>query len=61
MSALKCSAQSRYREASRKEAKTCLYHQLPETLETLHAKEAGELQSQVHTITWAGLESSHGF
>lgn len=40
--------QAKYKEASRKEASSCLYHQLPETLETLHAKEATELQSQVH-------------
>lgn len=46
-----CFLQSKYKEASRKEASSCLYHQLPETLETLHAKEATELQSQVHTLS----------
>lgn len=52
--AWKRASQSKYREASKKEAKTCLYHQLPETLETRHAKEASELQSQVHV----GVRSS---
>lgn len=46
-----CFLQAKYKEASRKEASSCLYHQLPETLETLHAKEATELQSQVHTLS----------
>lgn len=41
--------QSRYREAGRKEAEVSLFHQLPETLQTLHAREASRLQSQVHT------------
>lgn len=43
--------QAKYKEASKKEANSCLYHQLPETLETQHAKEATELQSQVHKHT----------
>uniref|UniRef100_A0A3B3BH11 Nebulin n=1 Tax=Oryzias melastigma TaxID=30732 RepID=A0A3B3BH11_ORYME len=37
---------AKYKEASKKEESSCLYHQLPETLETLHAKEATDLQSQ---------------
>lgn len=44
---LQCPQQAKYREAGRKEAKSSLYQRLPQTLETLHAKEAGELQSQV--------------
>lgn len=39
--------QVKYREASKKQASTALYHLLPETLETQHAKEASQLQSQV--------------
>lgn len=42
-----CCQQSKYRQASRKEAESSLYPRLPETLETLHAREAGELHSQV--------------
>lgn len=42
-----CFLQAKYKEASRKEAGSALYHTLPETLDTLHAKEASELQSQV--------------
>lgn len=39
--------QIKYREAGKKQASTSLYQQLPETLETRHAKEASQLQSQV--------------
>lgn len=41
--------QVKYREASRKQASAALYHQLPETMETQHAKEASQLQSQVRS------------
>lgn len=37
----------KYREAGKKGASSCLYSTLPETLETQHAKEASQLQSQV--------------
>lgn len=39
--------QTKYKEAGKKEVNTCLYSLLPETLETQHAKEAGELLSEV--------------
>lgn len=39
--------QTKYREAGRKAASSCLYSKLPETLETHHAKEVSQLQSQV--------------
>lgn len=43
------SFQTKYKEASKKQTSTPLYHRLPETLETQHAKEASQLQSQVRT------------
>ena len=43
--------QAKYKEAGKKEASTSLYHLLPETLETQHAKEATELLSEVTYIT----------
>lgn len=48
-----CVFQAKYREASKKQASTALYHQLPETMETKHAKEASLLQSQVQTLMYA--------
>lgn len=42
-------AQVKYKEAGKKEASSALYHQLPETAETLHAKQLSELHSQVTT------------
>ena len=45
-----CVFQAKYKEASKKQASTPLYHRLPETLETQHAKEASQLQSQVNTL-----------
>lgn len=39
--------QRKYKEAGRKAAMSSLYATLPETLETQHAREASELQSQV--------------
>lgn len=45
--------QAKYKEASKRQASTSLYHRLPETLETQHAKEASQLQSQVRTSTRA--------
>lgn len=44
-----CVFQTKYKEASKKQTSTSLYHRLPETLETQHAKEASQLQSQVRT------------
>lgn len=41
--------QAKYKEAGRKEACSSLYSKLPQTLDTLHAKEASQLQSQVCT------------
>lgn len=41
--------QSKYKEAGKKEASSSLYSKLPETLETQHAKEVAQLQSQVLT------------
>lgn len=43
------SSQAKYKDAAKKEASSCEYHQLAETLETQHAKEASELQSEVPT------------
>lgn len=47
--------QIKYREAGKRAASSCLYSKLPETLDTRHAKEASQLQSQVtsgvHDIT----------
>lgn len=37
----------KYKEAGKKEVASSLYSTLPETLETQHAKEASQLQSQV--------------
>lgn len=37
----------KYKEAGKKAAMSSLYSTLPETLETQHAKEAAQLQSQV--------------
>ena len=42
--------QAKYKEAGKKQASSSLYHQLPETLETKHAKEAYELRSQVRSL-----------
>lgn len=39
---------AKYKEDSKKQSSASLYHQLPETLETQHAKEAALLQNQVH-------------
>lgn len=41
--------QNKYKEASKRDASSCLYSKLPETQETLRAKEASHLQSQVCT------------
>lgn len=38
----------KYKEAGKKRVQSSLYSTLPETLETQHAKEASQLQSQVH-------------
>ena len=49
-----CAFQAKYKEAGKKEASSSLYHLLPETLDTQHAKEAYQLQSEVrdmHTHT----------
>lgn len=47
--------QIKYREAGKQAASSCLYSKLPETMDTRHAKEASQLQSQVtcgaHDIT----------
>ena len=42
--------QAKYKEESLKEASDSLYHLLPETLETQHAREASDLQSEVHRL-----------
>lgn len=39
--------QSKYRESAKKESGTSLYHTLPETKDTQHAREAAEIQSEV--------------
>lgn len=39
--------QTKYKEAGKKEANSCLYSLLPHTMETQHAKEAAELLSEV--------------
>lgn len=41
----------KYKEAGKKGVSSALYSTLPETLETQHAKEASELQSQVPQFT----------
>lgn len=41
----------KYKEAGKKGMSSALYSTLPETLETQHAKEASELQSQVPQFT----------
>lgn len=42
--------QRKYKEAGKKAATSSLYSALPETLETQHAREASQLQSQVGPI-----------
>ncbi len=42
--------QTKYKEAGKKEVKTCLYSLLPHTMETQHAKEAAELLSEVNLV-----------
>lgn len=39
--------QVKYKEAGKKEVSSSLYSKLPETLETKHAKDVSQLQSQV--------------
>lgn len=39
--------QVKYRESGKKEAGLALYHLLPETADTLHAKHMSEIQSEV--------------
>lgn len=39
--------QLKYRQAARQQAAAALYSKLPETLETKHAKQVTELQSEV--------------
>lgn len=39
--------QMKYKETGKKDVMSSLYSTLPETLETQHAKEASQLQSQV--------------
>lgn len=50
-------SQLKYREDGEKEMKVNLYSLLPETLDTQHAKEASELQSQVAAQCW--LKNHH--
>lgn len=50
--------QVKYTKAGRKEASSCLYAALPETLETQHAKEAAELLSQVPNLSPATTTTS---
>ena len=45
---------NKYKESGRKETFNCLYSKLPETLDTQHAKEASQLQSQVSGVTSGG-------
>lgn len=47
--------QTKYKEAGRREASSSLYSKLPETLDTLHAKEVSQLQSQVLTVWVVGF------
>lgn len=55
--------QIKYRETGKQVASSCLYSKLPQTLDTRHAKEASQLQSQVtcgaHDITrgWGNSSS----
>uniref|UniRef100_A0A3B4XCZ2 Nebulette n=1 Tax=Seriola lalandi dorsalis TaxID=1841481 RepID=A0A3B4XCZ2_SERLL len=42
-----CVCQVKYKQAGKQQAASSLYSKLPETLETKHAKEATELQSEV--------------
>lgn len=42
-----CVFKAKYKEASKKQTSASLYHRLAETLETQHAKEASQLQSEV--------------
>lgn len=46
--------QSKYRESAKKESGTSLYHTLPETKDTQHAREATEIQSEVR---WCSRDS----
>ena len=43
--------QVKYKEGGLKEASDSLYHLLPETLDTQHAREASQLQSEVHRLS----------
>lgn len=47
--------QTKYKEAGKKQASSSLYHQLPETLETKHAKEAYQLRSEVSSQTHSAM------
>lgn len=40
--------QTKYKKSGRQEAGSCLYSVMAETLDTQHAKQASQLQSQVH-------------
>ena len=42
----------KYKEAGRKGVSSSLYSTLPETMETQHAKEASQLQSEVEYKQW---------
>lgn len=46
ISSLNC-VQVKYRESGKKEAGSALYHLLPETADTQHAKHMSEIQSEV--------------
>lgn len=43
--------QAKYRQAAKEQSASSLYSKLPETLETKHAKEASELQSEVRQLS----------
>lgn len=55
------SSQAKYRDAAKKEASSCEYHQLAETLETLHAKEASQLQSEVAPHNLKGPQPGNSY
>lgn len=47
--------QTQYKKSGRQEAGSCLYSVMAETLDTQHAKQASQLQSQVHNYTPDGI------
>lgn len=50
-----CLFQSKYKQEGLKEASLSLYSVMPETLQTQHAREASELQSEVEKVLHYGV------